>query len=100
MGDGTEAGSVTDVVLWHIEASHYNEKARWALDYKQIPHARKAPLPGLTGLWAGVLTRGKSRRVPGGRVDGRGGHDSPAIIAALEEPHPAPPLYPADASDR
>ena len=30
-------------VLYHIEVSHYNEKARWALDYKGIPHVRKAP---------------------------------------------------------
>ena len=34
-------------VLYHIEVSHYNEKARWALDYKRIPHVRKAPLPML-----------------------------------------------------
>jgi len=91
---------VTDVVLWHIEVSHYNEKARWALDYKGIPHVRKAPLPGLTGLWSGVLTRGKSRRVPVLRLDGRIVHDSTAIIAALEERQPDPPLYPADPADR
>lgn len=24
------------MVLWHIELSHYNEKARWALDYKGV----------------------------------------------------------------
>jgi glutathione S-transferase len=32
-------------VLYHIENSHYNEKARWALDYMGIPHVRKAPPP-------------------------------------------------------
>ena len=91
---------MSDVVLWHIEVSHYNEKARWALDYKGIPHVRKAPLPGMTGLWAGVLTRGKSRRVPVVRLDGRIVHDSTAIIAALEEHQPDPPLYPADPAAR
>ena len=33
-------------VLWHIEVSHYNEKARWALDHKGIEHERRAPPPG------------------------------------------------------
>ena len=91
---------MTDTVLWHIEVSHYNEKARWALDYKQVPHRRKAPLPGATGLWSAVLTRGKSRRVPLLRLDGRIVHDSTAIIAALEERHPDPPLYPSDPDER
>jgi hypothetical protein len=29
-------------ILWHFPISHYNEKARWALDWKRIPHARRA----------------------------------------------------------
>jgi hypothetical protein len=28
-------------VLYHIQISHYNEKARWALDYKGIQHGRR-----------------------------------------------------------
>jgi hypothetical protein len=24
-------------VLWQLELSHYNEKVRWALDYKRVP---------------------------------------------------------------
>jgi glutathione S-transferase len=39
-------------VLWHIEVSHYNEKARWALDYKGIAYALKVPMPGLHGVRA------------------------------------------------
>ena len=35
--------------LWHIELSHYSEKARWALDYKGVEHRRRAPLVGLHG---------------------------------------------------
>ena len=38
-------------VLWHIEISHYNEKARWALDYKGVEHERRAPTPGPTWPW-------------------------------------------------
>src|SRR4051812_43686025 len=34
--------------LWHISVSHYSEKARWALDHKQLPHRRRAvSIPGL-----------------------------------------------------
>ena len=35
------------VVLWHIEVSHYNEKVRWALDYKGIRLHPRVPMPGL-----------------------------------------------------
>ena len=33
--------------LWHIPVSHYNEKVRWALDWKGIEHERRAPPPPL-----------------------------------------------------
>ena len=29
-------------ILWHLKVSNYNEKARWALDYKGVPHVRRA----------------------------------------------------------
>src|SRR3954447_23913755 len=51
-------------VLWHIELSHYNEKVRWALDYKGVAHVRKAPVPGLHGAVAMWITRGAQRRLP------------------------------------
>jgi glutathione S-transferase len=89
-----------DTVLWHIEVSHYNEKARWALDVKQVPHVRRAPLPGLHGLYALALTRGATRRLPILDLDGRRIADSTAIIAALEASRPEPPLYPADPGER
>jgi glutathione S-transferase len=88
------------VVLWHLEISHYNEKARWALDYKRIPHLRKVPIPGVHGLRALVLTRGAQRRLPVLDLDGRRIGDSTAIIAALEEYQPDPPLYPRDLAQR
>jgi glutathione S-transferase len=88
------------VVLWHLEISHYNEKARWALDYKGIPHERKEPMPGLHGVRAMVLTRGAQRRLPVLDLEGRRIGDSTAIIAALEEYRPEPALYPADPAER
>jgi glutathione S-transferase len=87
-------------VLWHIEISHYNEKARWALDYKGIPHVRKAPMPGLHGVWALALTRGGQRRLPVLELEGRRIGDSTAIIEALEVYKPDPPLYPDNDADR
>jgi glutathione S-transferase len=88
------------VVLWHIEISHYNEKVRWALDYKGIPHVRKVPMPGLHAFSALALTRGKGRRLPVIEIDGRRVGDSTAIIAALEQRWPDPPLYPEDTAER
>jgi glutathione S-transferase len=87
-------------VLWHIELSHYNEKARWALDLKGIPYERRVPMPGLHGVRALVETRGAQRRLPVLELDGRRIGDSTAIIAALEEHRPDPPLYPAAPAER
>jgi glutathione S-transferase len=87
-------------VLWHIPVSHYNEKARWALDYKGVEHERKAPPPPshmAVSLW---LTRGSSYTFPVLQLDGRVYGDSTEIIAALEQRYPDPPLYPADPEDR
>ena len=83
--------------LWHIAVSHYNEKARWALDYKQVPHSRRAvAVPGLHMPASMLLTRGVSWTFPVLEIDGRAIGDSTEIIAALEERCPEPSLYPAD----
>jgi glutathione S-transferase len=87
-------------ILWHIEVSHYNEKARWALDYKGVAHERRVPMPGLHGLRALVLTRGKQRRLPVLQLNGSRIGDSTAIVAALEEYRPEPALYPEEDDDR
>jgi glutathione S-transferase len=87
-------------VLWHIAISHYSEKARWALDYKAVEHDRRAPLPGAHMLVALALTRGRSKTFPLLQLDGRTIADSTAIIAALEERYPEPPLYPSNLDAR
>ena len=84
----------THPTLWHITISHYSEKARWALDYKSIPYRLRAPLPGAhipVALW---LTRGRHYTLPVLDLGGERIGDSTAIIAALEERHAEPPLYP------
>jgi glutathione S-transferase len=85
-------------VLYHIEISHYNEKARWALDYKHVAHVRKAPPPLMHMAWAFWLTRDNT--FPILKLNGTAIGDSTRIIEALERQHPEPPLYPADADER
>jgi glutathione S-transferase len=86
-------------VLWQLQLSHYNEKVRWALDYKRIPHIRRSLLPGLHLIVARKLT-GTVDTTPVLTLDERSIGDSTAIIAALEERWPEPPLYPADPAER
>jgi glutathione S-transferase len=95
----TGAVNASDMpVLWHLKVSHYNEKARWALDYKGVTHVRRAAVPGRHIAIAEKLTG--SRTFPVLVIDGEAIGDSTRIIAALEDRYPDPPLYPADPDDR
>jgi glutathione S-transferase len=85
---------VAEPVLWHIEISHFNEKARWALDFKGVEHRRRAPTPGAHMVVALWLTRGRHKTFPVLELDGEVIADSTEIIAALERRFPDPPLYP------
>lgn len=84
-------------VLWHFPVSHFNEKVRWALDWKRIPHVRKALfldyLP--KALWA----TGRPT-LPILFLDGRAIGDSTRILEALEQYRADPPLYPRDEASR
>ena len=87
--------------LWHIELSHYSEKARFALDYKGVGHRLRTPMVGTHQAIAVALTRSGHRRFPVLKFDGeRAIGDSTAIVAALEERFPEPPLYPDDPDER
>ena len=95
-GTGVSANSVP--VLWHLKVSNYNEKARWALDYKAIPHVRRAEIPG---RHVAVAKRfGTGTTFPVMQLDGETIGDSTAIIAALERRYPDRPLYPSDPDER
>jgi glutathione S-transferase len=84
-------------LLWHIPVSHFNEKVRWALDYKGIAHRRKVLGPDyLIRVWR-ATGRGT---LPVLHLDGRAIGDSTRIIAALEERYPQPSLYPRDPAAR
>jgi glutathione S-transferase len=95
----SQSGASTPT-LWQIRISHYSEKARWALDHKGVDHSRREPLPGMhipIALW---LTGGAHPTFPVLELDGRRIGDSTAVIAALEERYPEPPLYPEDLAER
>ncbi len=88
---------MTNVELWHFQASHFCEKVRWALDFKRIPHVRRA-------LGASYLIRAWRRTgsvtLPVLLLDGQAIGDSTRIIEALESYQQTPSLYPSDAKNR
>jgi len=90
------SGENTDAmpVLWHLKVSHYNEKVRWALDYKGAPHLRRAAVPGRHQAIAERLTG--ARTFPVLILEQEAIGDSTAIIEALERRFPEPALYPSD----
>ena len=83
-------------VLWQYSFSNYNEKARWALDFKGIPHRRRSLLPGSPRAMA-FARRGT---LPVVDLDGRRIMDSTRIIEALEARQPEPALHPTDPEER
>lgn len=87
--------SIDKPILWQIDISHYAEKARWALDYKEVAHVRRSPLPGTHIPIALFLTRGAQPTIPVLQMDGRAIGDSTAIIAALDAKYLDRPLYPS-----
>jgi glutathione S-transferase len=80
-------------ILWHFAISHFTEKARWALDYKGVPHTREMLYLDYP-FRCFFATRQLS--LPILFVDGQPIVDSTRIIEHLEHTHPASPLYPED----
>lgn len=89
---GSEGGRP---ILWQLQISHYNEKVRWALDHKRIPHVRRSLLPGPHVIQTKRLT-GDIETTPVLTLEDRAIGDSTRIIAALEERWPQRALYPED----
>ncbi|MEQ8709423.1 MAG: glutathione S-transferase N-terminal domain-containing protein [Rhodospirillales bacterium] len=83
-----------DIELFQFAHSHYNEKVRWALDWKAVPHKRTSLLPGphipvirkLTGQTATPVLRIGDEIISG----------SGDIVLRLDTLFPDPPLLPAD----
>jgi len=83
--------------LVQFRFSHFNEKARWALDYKGVDYNSQTLLPGRHYKPLRALG---NRTTPVLLRDGKVIGDSTEIIAALESAVPEPALYPADPDDR
>jgi glutathione S-transferase len=89
---------VSTITLHQFLYSHFNEKARWALDYKGIPHERRAYLPGphkpqiqkLSGQGQTPVLTIEDETIAG----------SAAIIDTLERRFPDRALYPEDPEQR
>lgn len=87
-----------DVELIQFLYSPYNEKARWALDFKGIRHRRRSLLPGphmpvvkkLTGQTATPVLRLAGEVVWG----------SARILEAIERAFPEPALFPKNEDER
>jgi glutathione S-transferase len=82
------------VVLHQFPYSHYNEKARWGLDWKGVPHVRRSHLPGPHAL--AIKRLSGQTATPVLVIDGEVIAGSARILDALERRHPERPLYPAD----
>ena len=87
---------MTRPVLWQYSFSNFNEKVRWALDYKGIPHERRSLLPN-TPRALRFSVRGT---LPVLDLDGTRLVDSTRIIDALERRYPEPVLYPVADDER
>lgn len=82
------------VVLHQFASSHYNEKARWGLDWKGVVHRRETHLPGPHALAMKRLSG--QTATPVLCLEGAVIAGSAAILDALEGRFPERPLYPAD----
>ncbi len=83
------------ITLLQFRHSPYNEKVRWALDAKGVPHERRSLLPGPHMSRVKALTGRTSTPVivaEGVALDG-----SAAILRWLDERFPEPRLVPDDA---
>lgn len=78
--------------LVQFRFSHYNEKVRWALDHKQLPHRRRSLLPGPHVPVVKKLTGATT--VPVLLAEGQTIAGSAAIIDWLETHAPERSLYP------
>ena len=82
------------IELHQFSHSHFNEKVRWTLDYKNVAHVRICYLPGPHVPQIRRLTG--QNETPVLRIDGRIVHGSATIIDLVEQQFPTPALYPSD----
>ncbi|MBW2389548.1 MAG: glutathione S-transferase N-terminal domain-containing protein [Deltaproteobacteria bacterium] len=80
------------ITLYEFSLSHYNEKARWALDYKGIPYRSRPVLPG---FHQGILRRLSGQtRTPVLQIDDEVIAGSAEIVARVDALSSDRPLFP------
>ena len=87
-----------DLELLQFRYSPYNEKARWALAYKGLEHARRSLLPGPHAGPVRKLTG--QTATPVLVIDGEPVAGSARVIDALDRLAPEPRLVPEDDGER
>ncbi|MEJ2451671.1 MAG: glutathione S-transferase N-terminal domain-containing protein [Gammaproteobacteria bacterium] len=85
-------------LLYQFPISHYFEKARWALDYNQVPYATKNLLPGLH--LRTLRNKVNDTTLPVLRMNGEYIQGSDRIIDFLEKSIPGNTLTPTDPGQR
>ena len=80
--------------LLHFRISHFNEKVRWALDYKGWYHTREALVPGFH--IPQVRIKSKQNQVPVLIIDNQVFRNSSDILRIIERDMPTPALFPTD----
>lgn len=87
-----------NLVLHQFPISHYCEKVRWALDYKDLDYQLKNHLPGLHVKK--IRAMAKKTSVPVLEHEGRTIQGSADIITYLDDQFPEQPLTPSEGSQR
>lgn len=85
---------MTEIALYQFAISHFNEKARWGLDWKRIPHVRHSLLPGPHKLT--MMRLSGQDQVPVLKNGDEIIAGSSQILAHLETFQPESPLVPED----
>lgn len=86
-----------NIELYQFNFSTFNEKARWALDYKHVPHRKITLLPGPHMRTMKKLSG--QTKTPAISFDGKIVAGSAAIFEELEKRFPEPPFYPSSAEE-
>ncbi len=88
----------SSVELFQFRFSPYNEKARWALDLKRVPHRRTTLLPGPHIPKVRAMTG--QNATPVLRIDNETVFGSTRIVTRLDELDPANRLTPDNMAER
>jgi len=90
----TSEPNTAQLVLYQFAFSHFNEKVRWALDWKGLDSNRRNLLPGFHARTTKKLTG--SAQTPVLVIDDEAIAGSTAILHRLEALQPSPALFSAD----